>query len=611
MANSVLGLTGKAFSPAPRNADKERSEDPSISSVALALIEKKSTPPSSPGTLAQRKKIAKRESKEIKHKLFSSSPSILALSRHSIYELSDCKENSPQPLNPLTILSSQEAQQLKRTSSLISLEEIQKLKRTSSLVSLEEKKQLKRTSSSSSLEDVQYEKQNRLGKYIPFTLECPALTKEEWERAALHKLEEFAGLKKTYASELVIKDFVRVSLKTTTIFLRMLEALKNEDYPFLAPFLEIQSPEIFLSSYKILSKIERRILREIIGGKPVYSQIKLCLIKKTHKSWSAHLAQAHRLTLACAACENLEAIYFPPSFDANYPISSIKFNDIRDSFRFFFGSKTDLSQVYFHLNKAPLAPPKIDENTDEASEIQFMTWLISNLNGALDAASSLSPREQAELVCCGVMQAEERNALKNKLFDFLKKYGRADPATILSQLKKNAFSEAFRWWALKKMDEISNENSAQDATEHAADIVKAFARDFDLSVLNREVPCYPILQSLSFSAYNKVPVYLRKKLFPKLFSSVWDQLQMKTFATDPTRYAIAITPDAGTFEATQVKLYRFSKADILLGSVELHWTLCGKLEDPSRTAQLRLRNLQFDSKKSIASRLEIVEMLGL
>jgi hypothetical protein len=169
---------------------------------------------------------------------------------------------------------------------------------------------------------------------FPYTLSCPSLTKEEWERNVLRKLERFAKGKEMLEPSTLIASFVSTAVNTTTIIRRIDEAQSLVSFPFLEGFHENRNPKSFLKAIRKLHKKERRILIEIIGGETALSLLKLCLDKKVQKGWELHLVRARQINGACRECET-RVVYFSPNFDKEHPISAIKFSDVERYFPLF------------------------------------------------------------------------------------------------------------------------------------------------------------------------------------------------------------------------------------------------------------------------------------
>jgi hypothetical protein len=100
-------------------------------------------------------------------------------------------------------------------------------------------------------------------------------------------------------------------------------------------------------------------------------------------------------------------------------------------------------------------------------------------------------------------------------------------------------------WARKNLADILYVEAVQDPETLAKKAIAQFEIDFNLKVLKRDVPCYRILQSISFSAFSTVPAYLSQTFCPSLFDPASNQPLMKTFPTDTTRYEIKIDPGTG------------------------------------------------------------------
>jgi len=453
---------------------------------------------------------------------------------------------------------------------------------------------------------------------FPHILTCPVLRRDDWKRTALRKLEQFAHLKATLDPRELVKKFAKISLNTTTILRRIREAQKFEDLPFLTPFLAIRDPKAFLKAAKKLhKKREYPIFLEVIGGKTALSLLKLCQDRKVHKGWVVYLERARGLGKACELSET-RVIHFKPNFDKERPVANAKYDDVRDSFRFFFSSDLDKSETFFRLNGVPLTPPDVDKDTSCMEQKKaFMTWLITECDHALSFTPNLDPSEQATLVCQGAITVDDKNALQAKLTAYFEENGVGAIKTILEQLKPNGFPKAFRRWAQKEIEQFLETDGPPDCKELASQITQEFERHFNLTTIKSEVPSYRILQSLSFGAFSTVPFYLRRKLCPELFSNVVGQPHMKSFPTDASHFDIKINGDTNHYEATQIKLYRFyqrgrtDESHIMIGSVELHWTICGVLGSDTRTAKLHMHNLRLDHRESLDIRCQVVAALDL
>lgn len=467
--------------------------------------------------------------------------------------------------------------------------------------------------------------------YFPYKITCPALTQAEWERNAARKLEEFTKEKETLNPNNLLASFRMIALNTTTIIKRIEEAQGRDPLPFLAPFAAIRDPKVFLKALRKLPKNQRRTLIEIIGGESALTLLRLCKDKKVHKGWKLHLERLRLLKEASEECE-AKIFRFDPDFDKEYPIASVQFNDVRDSFRTFFGSQSDTSEVFFQINDKSLTIPEIDQTSDGQRKIDFMEWLIGELSVFLPTPSTLDVKEQARLLCEGTLKTEDKNFLIHKLKTFFTKYQKADITTLLERIEKEDFPPEFAAWAREhivnclcheyrswvrkhKADNLNVSSSGSKKTL-SKEVVEKFEKAQNLEVLKRAIPCYGILQSLSFSAYATPSIYIRT-LFPTLFSKIKDQPQMKSFPVDPTRYEISIDSETGQYEATQVKLYRFyypgdtEAANILLGKVDVLWTVCGNIESEKRMARLSFRNLDLDPRVNMESRLQVIKGLGL
>lgn len=130
------------------------------------------------------------------------------------------------------------------------------------------------------------------------------------------------------------------------------------------------------------------------------------------------------------------------------------------------------------------------------------------------------------------------------------------------------------------------------------------------------VPCYPILQSLSFSAFRTAVFYLIKSA-GSFFTNEIGEIHLKSFATDPPRFKIKIDSLSGKYEATQIKLYRFfrkgasEEEHLFLGQIELHWAVCGILGKAVRYAHLHFEKLKLDKESDYEVRYKILEKFGL
>jgi len=453
-------------------------------------------------------------------------------------------------------------------------------------------------------------------------LTTPVLTREGWCRKALRMLEQLARRNPELNTYEVVMKFIEVSLKSTTIINRIKEAQGKQDLPFLTPFRVIYEPNLFLQRAKQLNKSkEYPIFLEVVGGKTALTLLKLCLDLKVHQEWVDYLNKVRILEKACAKIET-QMIRFKPGFDKERPIANAMYDDVRDSFRFFFSSDFDRSKSFFCINGTSFQIPAIDTSTSKMEQKEaFITWLITCFDQALAIETKLSPAEQARLVCRGALSAEKKKALQEKLAEVLKDKGTGKLEHILRRLNKAGFPKVFTRWAqerLKQFLKIKGDDDHHDWNRIAQNVISNFQQYYDLSILKQEVPSYYILQSLSFGAFSTVPIFLRLKHSPNLFSNSLGVPQMKSFATDPTHFDIKVDTDTHQFEATQVKRYRFfyqrgrtEASHILLGNVELHWTVCGTIGQDTRSAKLYFHNLHFDNRESLDLRRQVIERFGI
>lgn len=447
---------------------------------------------------------------------------------------------------------------------------------------------------------------------FPHQLSCPALSVEEWERSAFRRIEKLTVQQPELSPEEVVRDFVTTAVKTTSIIHRIREAQSLQELPFLEAFCEMHHPEEFLSAFRKLAKKESRILTEIMGGKSACSLLKHCLDKKVHHTWLIHVERTRALEEACRMCEE-RVVDFEPDFDRQYPISKVKFNDVSDSFRSIFTSKNEGVRLFFKINGAFGTMPELKQDSEAKRKQRLMEWLVDRLNQELPVKSSLTSRQQARLLCQGALKEEDKSGLRDQLKKLIGKHGTGGLELILNQLKQDKISLEFCHWVRIKL----NGDPVGISENSAPNLLDKFEEEYHLKLLRKYVPCYPILQSISFSAFSMVPMYIRKSLCPDLFTFVRGQPLMKTFPIDDTRYEISIDQQTGEFEATQIKLYRFyqhgetQSKDMILGRVDVYWTVSGHLDAETRKATLALKNLDLDPRESMQSRLAVVQALGI
>ncbi|MCC5832612.1 MAG: hypothetical protein JJU12_06175 [Chlamydiales bacterium] len=442
--------------------------------------------------------------------------------------------------------------------------------------------------------------------YSPM-IKTSTLTKKRWERRSKVKLEEFAQGRESEDPNHLVQEFAKQSVNTTTIIKRIKEVSAHSSLSFLEKFSKIKNPKAFIKAVEGLRKEDKVILMNIIGGDTALNLLKNCLDNETQKSWINHLNQTRQLIADCKELERF-VISFTSDFDKEHRVSNISHEDVRETFRSLFDSNPDIH--CFKLNEISLTMPKFEEGSDSERKVTFFEWLIRQISDSLPNKPKLASREQAKLVCEGVLKMKKINSIKEKLDIFLNKRPLTDFQTMLDHLKREDLPEYFLDWAKEKLADFLYIERPQDLEILSREIIARFQKDYTLKFLKSEVPSYTILQSISFSAYFPVPLYLMNNL-PSLFSGGEDLPKMKSFSNDPTRYEFNLDSNVGQFEATQVKLYRFyrRRSDNKtknLGKVEVCWTVSGNIASKRRSAKLSFRNFTFDPRVDIATRSEII-----
>ncbi len=460
--------------------------------------------------------------------------------------------------------------------------------------------------------------------------------------------------KELKAANIVKKFFYEEFFKILGIH----ERIEKSQYVFLKPFLQITNPKEFCKAAKANKKYLFAL--QTIIGEAELNLIMHSTEKSNLKKWEKFVNDVKYLQQApLHMVKNVYRSYF----DIKSKITEINCIDTRDAFRSFFTTRTPIEQA-FTINKQKIScpvfnytPPSLTlSETESISDIKetnqcmteteciinFFEWLIERLNSACGRSGKLICREQARLLCIGIIKKEEKEELVILLQGLLDEHGVSRDEEILEVLcaltnlkvkeESPDFLKDFCTWAFANLNKIIRKFKQQEMPIVAREIIDIFIKDHHIKICAIEIPCFRILQACTTNAFFFPSLSLRDDYCPRLFHTDNKLPRIQIFSEDTTSFNITTEPETGKFSVTHIKPHRFIKgaknSNECYGTMDVFWKLTGKtslgrksiqldkdasyqtLKKTIFSASLKCGNIKLDQSKPISDRLFIMENLN-
>jgi hypothetical protein len=450
----------------------------------------------------------------------------------------------------------------------------------------------------------------------------PIFDKKTWAQSEhiLSWLERYAknAFSKDWKNpKVIVSKFIKEELLSA---LEIPKKIKRAlpDFRALIDFIDIVDVQKFCRKAQTLHKNDLETLQWVIGGINVLPCLNISQKPSTLKAWEAHV---EKLTKLQVTASQMGEIRCPDHFDDAHPISNIKQEDILSSFRYMYAEDFQESEKIFFINNQWLPSPVWSDQKELKEEIDrkkyFIDWLIKNLNEALGISNEFTSKN-VELLFEEELSTENKSLLNQELDLCFKKCSSGENTITFENCQRFLNESSLAVLTPTARDVLTWLRSnytklyAKQTTLTLAEIISLFAHERWLNKCSIQIPCFRILQALSFSAYAYAHTILQQRLCPALMHRNHHIYRMQYFPTEVTRRKITVTPHK-TFVVTHEKPYRFVKGDNSkfeeAGGVTACWSLMGSTNSPLFQAAIWCENLEL--KGSIDTRLEIIKGLGL